>query len=135
MEAFYTAAPEDEEEEEDLDDFLNDAPKENKVRMRTLPLMCPHAYSCAAIYVSVCLLVYMRWHTTICVSCYMHTTIHACPLLYIVLVLDVQDDRIADVCSRLLTCADVWCVQDDREKRIAKELEQRKKTMTAQATH
>jgi len=25
--------------------------------------------------------------------------------------------------------------QDDREKRIAKELEQRKKTMTAQASH
>ena len=35
----------------------------------------------------------------------------------------------------LLTYADVCCVQDDREKRIAKELEQRKKTMTAQATH
>ena len=52
MEAFYTAAPEDEEEEEDLDDFLNDAPKENKVRMRLHPMMChAHAYSCAAIYV------------------------------------------------------------------------------------
>jgi len=40
----------------------------------------------------------------------------------------------ADV-SRMLTYTYVWCVQDDREKRIAKELEQRKKTMTAQATN